>query len=225
MNHIVSFSGGKDSTAMLHLLIEQGVPVTHVVYFETEWDFPQMAGHLELVQKMTGVSIVRVRYYRHFNEQLAVYGWPKSAGGWCTARKHRTCLKYIRGVRGDKTEYIGFSADEVKRTQTKWMTERKWPVKFPLIDAGMSEADSLAYCKRLGYHWDGLYDVFDRVSCFCCPKGGKAKRRKVRENFPDLELRWQGLDSIAEGCMPNSLLDRSDPSNTAASETNERGEE
>ena len=45
MNHIVSFSGGKDSTAMLHLLLEQGVPVSHVVYFETEWDFPQMRAH------------------------------------------------------------------------------------------------------------------------------------------------------------------------------------
>jgi 3'-phosphoadenosine 5'-phosphosulfate sulfotransferase (PAPS reductase)/FAD synthetase len=178
MEHIISFSGGKDSTAMVHLLLEQGVKISNVVYFETEWDFPQMDAHLDLVTKNTGLDIVKVRYYRHFNEQLKRYGWPKSAGGWCTARKHRTCLKYIRGLRyTDKTEYIGFSADEVQRSQTKWMKERKWPVKFPLIEAGFSESDSLNYCKDIGYHWDGLYDVFDRVSCFCCPKGGKGKRK------------------------------------------------
>jgi len=197
MKHIVSFSGGKDSTAMLHKLIEQNVQIDKVLYFETEWDFPQMAGHLRRVQNRTGLQIVKVRYYRHFNEQLASYGWPKSSGGWCTARKYRTCMKYIHGIKGDKTEYIGFSADEIKRTQTGWMLNRKWPVKFPLIELGMGELDSLKYCKQLGYDWDGLYNVFDRVSCFCCPKGGKKKRQLIRRHYPDLWKEWQRLDGIA----------------------------
>ncbi|EFK06496.1 phosphoadenosine phosphosulfate reductase family protein [delta proteobacterium NaphS2] len=197
MKHIVSFSGGKDSTAMLHRLLSQGIPVSHVLYFETELDFPQMKAHLDLVSKNTGMPIIRVRYYRYFEEMLALWGWPKTSGGWCAARKHSTCLKYIRGIKGDKIEYIGFSADEVKRTQTKWMLDRKWPVKFPLIDLGMGEADSLAYCRSLGYHWDGLYDVQNRVSCFCCPKGGKAKREVIRSNFPDLWEEWQRLDEVA----------------------------
>lgn len=77
------------------------------------------------------------------------------------------------------------------------MKERRWPVKFPLIDAGMGEADSLAYCKRLGYHWDGLYEWQDRVSCFCCPKGGKAKRAAVRDHAPELWREWQRLDAVA----------------------------
>jgi len=183
---------------MLHLLLEQGVPIDKVVCFECEWDFPQMDKHLKLVEEKTGIQIVRVRYYRHFNEQLAVYGWPKSAGGWCTACKHDTCSKYCRYIKGEKIEYIGFSADEIKRTQTGWMLNRKWPVWFPLIEAGMGEAGSLRYCKSLGYDWDGLYDVFDRVSCFCCPKGGKSKREKVRQCYPDLWEKWKTLDAIAQ---------------------------
>ena len=184
---------------MLHLLLEQGVPVDKVVCFECEWDFPQMDKHLKLVEDKTGLQIVRVRYYRHFNEQLATYGWPKTNYAWCSSAKKDTCLKYIRYIKGDKTEYIGFSSDEVKRTQTGYMLNRKWPVKFPLIEAGMGEADSLRYCKSLGYNWDGLYDVFDRVSCFCCPKGGKSKREKVRQNYPTLWQEWLRLDEIAKG--------------------------
>jgi hypothetical protein len=157
-----------------------------------------MEDHLAHVEQNIGIRIVRVRYYRHFNEQLACYGWPKSSGGWCTARKHRTCLKYIRGVKGDKIEYIGFSADETKRTQTGWMKDRKWPVEFPLIKANMGEADSLAYCRSLGYHWDGLYDVFSRVSCFCCPKAGKKRIEKLRVHFPDLYERYLHLNEIAQ---------------------------
>ena len=200
-SHVVSFSGGKDSTAMLHLLLEQGVPVSRVLYFETEWDFPQMRAHLDMVTAKTGLRITRIRNYRYFEELLALWGWPKSSGGWCTACKRDNCVKYIRGIKGEKTEYIGYSADEQKRADGEGMKKRRWPVRFPLIDAGMGEADSLAYCKRLGYHWDGLYEVFDRVSCFCCPKGGKAKRRLIRDNFPILEQEWQRLDAVA--CMSN----------------------
>ncbi len=60
---------------MLHKLIEQGVQIDKVVCFECEWDFPQMEKHLKLVEDKTGLQIVRVRYYRHFNEQLACWGW------------------------------------------------------------------------------------------------------------------------------------------------------
>jgi hypothetical protein len=160
-----------------------------------------MQNHLDLVTEKTGMQIVKVRYYRYFNEMLALWGWPKSAGGWCTARKHRTCLKYIRSIKSEKTEYIGFSADEVCRTQTGWMKNRKWPVRFPLIEAGMGEADSLAYCRSLGYHWDGLYDVQDRVSCFCCPKGGKSKREVIKNHFPDLWAEWLRLDTVANKAL------------------------
>ena len=197
MLNVVSFSGGKDSTAMLHLLLEQGVHIDCLLYFECEWDFPQMNGHLAQVESATGLSITRVRYYRHFNEMLRLWGWPKSKGGWCTACKFRTCQQYIRHCCPEPIEYIGFSADEEHRTKTGWMTKRKWPVVFPLIDAGLGEADALAYCQLLGYDWGGLYDIFDRVSCFCCPKGGKRKREKVRLNYPDLWARWKALDEIA----------------------------
>ena len=66
-------------------------------------------------------------------------------------------------------------------------------------ELGWGELDSLRYCKSLGYDWGGLYDVFVRVSCFCCPKGGKTKRRLIQQHYPELWKEWQRLDGIAAG--------------------------
>ncbi|GAI98610.1 unnamed protein product, partial [marine sediment metagenome] len=40
MKYIASFSGGKDSTAMLLRLIKEGWPLDEVVFFDTGWEFP-----------------------------------------------------------------------------------------------------------------------------------------------------------------------------------------
>lgn len=39
MKHIVQFSGGKDSTAMLNMMIEKNMKIDEVVFFDTTWEF------------------------------------------------------------------------------------------------------------------------------------------------------------------------------------------
>lgn len=63
-------------------------------------------------------------------------------------------------------------------------------MKYPLVDWGMTEADCLVYCKERGFDWDGLYDIFSRVSCWCCPLQSLEELRKLRKHFPDL---WEKL--------------------------------
>ena len=47
MKHILSFSGGKDSTYLAFYLIENGYPLDEAVMFDTGWEFPQMYDHIE----------------------------------------------------------------------------------------------------------------------------------------------------------------------------------
>ena len=58
---------------MLHLLLERGIVPDEVVSFECEWDFPQMVAHRKLVEEKTGLHIIMVRNYRHFNDLLRHY--------------------------------------------------------------------------------------------------------------------------------------------------------
>lgn len=54
----------------------------------------------------------------------------------------------------------------------------------------MTEADCLAYCRKKGYDWGGLYDKFSRVSCWCCPLQSLPELRVLYREFPDL---WDQL--------------------------------
>ena len=210
---IVSSSFGKDSTAMIHLMLEKGERIDEVMYFETGWDFPEMNDHIRLVEEKTGIKTVRIRYYRYFDEMLALWGWPARRGGWCVALKIRSCHKLFRGLHGT-VECIGFAKNEIGRTKRRSMTEKKWPVRFPLIEYGYTTKDTLQYCRDLGYTWGGLYDVFKRGSCFCCPKARPGRREKLREHYPLLYLRCLAMDKLAAG-SPRSLTGNLNPNSNS----------
>jgi len=193
--NIVSSSFGKDSTAMIHLMLENDIRIDEVMYFDTGWDFPQMEAHIARVEENTGIKVVRLRYYREFDELLSRWGWPDKSGGWCAGRKASTCDKFFRGVKGS-VEFIGFTTDELHRCNR---LKKKWPVRFPLVEYGFSEKDALNYCLSLGYDWGGLYDIFSRVSCFCCPKAGQKRIDKLKYHFPDLHKQYLKMDDIAKG--------------------------
>lgn len=49
--HAVSLSGGKDSTAMLLLMIECGMPIDAVLSADTGMEFPEMYEYLSKVDE------------------------------------------------------------------------------------------------------------------------------------------------------------------------------
>ena len=62
--HIVSFSGGKDSTAMLLHMMELGMQIDIVLYCDTWMEFPAMYRHVEKVKKIVedaGIKFVTLK--------------------------------------------------------------------------------------------------------------------------------------------------------------------
>lgn len=92
--HVVSFSGGKDSTAMLLHMLELGMPIDEVVNVDTGMEFPAMYRHIEKVRaavETAGVKFTTLKADKTFEFYLTEvqvnrrnpkfvgvrgYGWP-----------------------------------------------------------------------------------------------------------------------------------------------------
>jgi len=207
MMQIPSISGGKDSTAMLLMMIERGEPIHSVVFFDTGWEFPQMYDHIDLLEKRTGIKIWRLHSRLPFDYWMTARpiivrtgpnkgklykignGWPSPSRRWCTRNKVDTIDYYCKPIK-DVVQCVGYAADETDRT----LSNPKFQYRFPLQEWGVTEADALQYCYDKGYCWGGLYDYFHRVSCFCCPLQRLNELRTLRRHFPDLWQRMLEMD-------------------------------
>lgn len=215
---------------MLLMLLERGEGIADIVFFDTGWEHPEMYEHLEKLEEYAGKKITRLQarlppgtqtgkspFDWLFSEARIVKrgtsmihkigrGWPEAARRWCSGSKrdainaHFMALTHRQDIHLPVFQCIGFAADEQKRAihhkqRNKWILSR-----FPLLEWGITEKEALAYCKKLGFNWSGLYDHFNRVSCFCCPLQPLDELRALRRHYPELWRRMLLMESwLPEG--------------------------
>lgn len=212
---VPSFSGGKDSTYMVLRLHELGIKMADIVCFDTGWEFPHLEGHIAQVEDIIKQKITVLKPRESFdsmfayrirtkgkNKGLMGYGWPSDNRRWCTSEKARATLAYAtslswQGLSLPVVQCIGFAADEPHRVEehSKKKVPRFLGNDYPLVAWGVTETEALEYCKERGLHWNGLYDIFDRVSCWCCPLGGVSRAEKIYQHFPDFWQRMLEMES------------------------------
>ncbi|EOD00506.1 phosphoadenosine phosphosulfate reductase family protein [Caldisalinibacter kiritimatiensis] len=228
VKHIVSFSGGKDSTCMLLKMIENNMQIDEIIFLDTGKEFESMYDHIKKVEKDIGRKITRLKskecfeyyLYEHqvkkrittwlkskyniknkhelkkflescnydelliklikvslenlYKEEKLIqngYGWPSKGNRWCCQKfKKQQISSYVKKKYPSEDykiiEYHGIAYDE--RNRSKKNKEKE--IRYPLIEKWkITEKQALQYCYKRGYDWGGLYEIFDRVSCWCCP--------------------------------------------------------
>ena len=65
------------------------------------------------------------------------------------------------------------------------------------MEWGITEAQALQICYDRGYDWGGLYEVYRRASCWCCPFQRIDELRKLRHHHPELWVRLLDMDNRA----------------------------
>lgn len=225
--HVVSLSGGKDSTAMLLLMLERDMPIDCVMWADTGMEFPEMYAHIDkldaLLYKKRGIRITRLRAAHSFEwlmfeepkvkarsialrakRGIPAYGngWPGVRVRWCTGQlKTHLIQKETNRLKKEKNalHYVGIAADEAKRC-------RDDPnMRYPLVEWGITEAQALQICYDRGYDWGGLYQIYHRASCWCCPFQRIGELRQLRIHHPALWAHLLELDKRAKeqfGDMP-----------------------
>jgi len=209
MKHIVSFSGGKDSTAMLLMMIEKGMHIDEIVFCDTTVEFPQMIEHISKVENYIGRRITRLQapfdfeYYlayhvkvRGKNKGKKGYGFPNFRNRWCTGTLKKDVIRRHLKSYPYRTEYLGIAADEPNRIN-KTKSTSKVTYRFPLYDWGITEKKALQYCYSKGFDWGGLYEKFARVSCYLCPLQRIGGLRIIYNEFPELWENMRRLDKLS----------------------------
>jgi len=180
--HIAMLSGGRDSTAMVFMLIDKGLPLDHVIFTDTYSEFPEMYEYLNRVNE-------RLRGYGHKLEVLT-HKRNESFEDWCFGKVTKGKREgFIRGLpmvtqpcywkREAKVyplnkflkdnliynhvQYIGYTYSERKRAKVKDKNQR-----FPLIEFKKCEADIDRYLESIDLI-NPLYQNFERTGCYFCP--------------------------------------------------------
>lgn len=214
--HAVSLSGGKDSTAMLLLMIERDMPINMVLSADTGMEFPEMYEHLakldEHLFRERGIHITTLRHpkgfeYLMFDEpkqkprslenraKLGIppygNGWPGIRVRWCTGQlKTHLITKEVNRLKGElgAIHYVGIAADEAWRCKDE---------RYPLVEWGITEAQALQACYDRGFDFGRLYEIYHRASCWCCPFQRIDALRKLRKHHPELWKKLLELDRRA----------------------------
>lgn len=217
--YAASFSGGKDSTAMVLRLIELGEPIDEVIFCDTTMEFPAMYRHIEKVKRViesVGIKFTDLRSKQSFDylmfehrvnrrntalQENIGYSWPGPLSRWCTrALKIQVIERYLKKIQSqyELVQYIGLAADEGYRLERE--NNKGADKKHPLVEWGWDEEKCLKYCYDKGFDWEGLYEIFrkekgrcPRVSCWCCPLQSFEDLRILRKKFPEL---WEELKDM-----------------------------
>lgn len=208
IKYIASFSGGKDSTAMLLRLIEEKNPIDEIIFCDTGKEFPDLIKHIKKVEDYIKRPITILKAENSFDytfteqkraksnnySDVKGYGWPSAMRRWCTTMlKTAVFKKYIKEHYSEYKTYIGLAYDENKRIARNTDQHNI----YPLNEWKMTEKDCLQYCYDKGFDWNGLYKIFDRVSCYLCPLQRKSDWLNLEKYYPELLADALRLDRLS----------------------------
>lgn len=199
---------------MLLLMLEKDMPIDVVLTADVGMEFPEMYEHLakldDYLFRERGIHITTLRHPHGFEylmfdhpvnraEQWKHipphgYGWPGMKKRWCTGMlKTHLISKEVNRLKRERNalHYIGIAADEAHRCKDDPQN------RYPLVEWGITEAQALQICYDRGFDFGGLYEIYHRASCWCCPLQRIDELRKLRTHHPELWVRLRDMDNRA----------------------------
>jgi hypothetical protein len=167
VRHIVSLSGGKDSTA-LAIYLRDRIPELEYVFCDTGEELPETYEYLERLEVVLGKRIERLNPDRPFRHYLEIYRGvlPDARTRWCTRKlKIEPFEKFV----GEDLvyNYIGIRADEPHR-KGYISTKPNIIARYPFVEEGITKADVMRILEESGIGLPRYYEWRSRSGCYFC---------------------------------------------------------
>lgn len=203
MKYISTFSGGKDSTAMILLILEKGLPLDEVIYAKVP-EFGEIENFIKIFKEFIeskGIKFTILESDKTFEQMFytkrksgkfkgTIVGWPLTRCCWVHDRMKSIPLnRYLKKI-GEHIQYIGYAYDEERRYK-KYLDDHT--KSFPLVDYKITELDTIKYLKSKGWY-NPRYWWFERMGCYFCPKQKLSSLEMVYRQYPSLWKKMLKLD-------------------------------
>jgi len=201
--HLAQFSGGKDSTAMLLWLKEQGIEFT-AVFCDTGWEHPLTYAYIEEINQtiLDGQLVVlRTPDWDGFRGLVLSKGvFPRRVMRFCTEKlKLEPLWAYIEALNDEVETFLGERAEESAARAAKptrqWVEEAGgyW-INRPIHN--WSSAQVFEIHKRHGIKPNPLYLMgAGRVGCWPCAFISKRELKALLKSTPEIKDRLRELEA------------------------------
>ncbi len=191
--HILSLSGGKDSTALAFFMRESMPEIfekLELVFSDTECDLPETYDYLNKIEIFLGKKITRIRPIYNFEQLFNIYGiLPSAMKRWCTVEmKTKTFRQFIQNKikSGNKIfVYIGIRADESSRVNNSQDNEIIKQV-YPFVEYNIIKKDVCNILDNNGIGFPEYYKWRSRSGCYFCFFQKKIEWLNLKEYHPNL---------------------------------------
>lgn len=208
--HIVSLSGGKDSTA-LGIYLRDKIPRLEYVFCDTHEELEETYQYLDRLEAFLGQKITRLNPSRGFDHWLDMYGGmlPSAQVRWCTRKLKIEPFEEYVGT-DQVWSYVGIRADERRSGYISTKPNIK-PV-LPFKEHGLVRADIERLLDESGLGLPEYYKWRQRSGCSFCFYQRSGEWVGLKENHPDLfekaksyeterggeHFYWRQRESLAE---------------------------
>ena len=203
---MVSFSGGKDSTVVSHIVnTALGTNKILHIFGDTTLEFPMTMEYKKRFNKneeSKGVRIVTAKNReKNFEELCDVVGPPSRVMRWCcTVFKTGAIQKTITSAFKDKTNILSFQGIRHSESASRSKYEResespkiaKQTVASPIIE--WIDYDVWLYILTTGIDFNHAYRLgYTRVGCWCCPNNGAWSEFLSKVHMYEQYVHWHEL--------------------------------
>jgi 3'-phosphoadenosine 5'-phosphosulfate sulfotransferase (PAPS reductase)/FAD synthetase len=215
VRHILSLSGGKDSTA-LAIYLRDRIPELEYVFCDTGKELPETYEYIDRLEVYLGKRVVRLNSDRDFDHYLQIYNnvLPDARTRWCTRKlKIEPFERFV----GDDLcyNYIGIRADESQR-KGYISTKPNIIARYPFIEDGITKEDVVRILEESGLGLPAYYEWRSRSGCYFCFFQQRIEWTGLLENHPDLYQKameyeaetgyaWSQRESLEELMQPDRI--------------------